>query len=175
MKIFLGLADRIVFACGLLLALQIPQFLDHYTQRYAGYRDALADSMAEYQRNADQHYGGNLQALIVDLRAGNPGIREIGDKVERDRIRLEDMNATLVILRDGSLWAQLRHLAMGADAADVAVARNALQDYTPGLPLTGEALICGALGALLASGLFNGLVWLLGFPFRKRYTTLKYN
>ncbi|HEY0973799.1 MAG TPA: DUF2937 family protein [Solimonas sp.] len=172
MKLVLGLADRILFALGLLLALQIPHFLDHYTQRYAGYRDALADSMAEFQRTADQHYGGNLQALIDDLRAGKPGIEAVGDKLDRDRRQLAEMDANLVILREGGLWARVQHLARNADSSLV---RGAWGDYQPGLPLTTDALICGALGALLATGLFNALVWLIGWPFRTRYTRLKYD
>ena len=173
MKLVLGLADRILFACGLLLALQIPQFLDHYTQRYAGYRDAVADSVAEYQRTADRHYSGRLDNLVADLRtAPAGGVQEIGDKLQRDRDTLMQMDASLLILRGDSLWAKLRYLALDVDRP---LARGALQDFKPGLPLTTDALICGAIGALLLSALFNALVWLVGFPFRKRYTTLKYS
>lgn len=165
MKLAIGLVDRILFACGLLLALQIPQFLDHYTQRYAGYRDALFDSMVEYQRTADAHYNGNFDALVGDLRAAQGGIREIGDKLQRDRTRLAQMDATLQILRGDSLWPKLRHLAWDVDRP---LARGALADFKPGLPLTTDALICGAIGALLASGLFNLLIRLLALPWKRR-------
>ncbi len=165
MKLVLGLTDRLLFACGLLLAMQLPQYLDHYTQRYAGYRDALADSMAEYQRNADQYYGGRLQALIDDLRSGKPGIAEVGHKLERDRQKLAKMDVQLQILRGDSLLPKLQHLLL---AADTELARGALRDYTPGLPLTADALLCGLIGALLAAGLFNGLIAVVMLPFRRR-------
>lgn len=167
MKLLVGLLDRVLFALGLLLALQIPQFLDHYTQRYAGYRDAVADSVAEYQRTADRHYGGNLDGLVTDLReAPGGGVKEIGDKLQRDRDKLAEMDANLLILRGDSLWAKLRHLALDADRS---LARGALEDFKPGLPLTTDALICGAIGALLLSALFNALVWLVTLPWRPRY------
>lgn len=165
MKIALGLVDRILFACGLLLALQIPQFLDHYTQRYAGYRDALAAAVTDYQRIADVHHDGNLDALVAELRAGSGGVRDMGDKLQADRLQLQRMDAALRILREGSLWARLRHLVLDAD---VALARGTLADFKPGLPLTMDALICGAIGALLASGLFNLLILLLTLPLRQR-------
>jgi hypothetical protein len=167
MKLFVGLLDRILFALGLLLALQIPQFLDHYTQRYAGYRDAVADSVADYQRTADAHYDGNLDRLVDDLRAApGGGVQEIGDKLQRDRDKLTEMDANLLVLRGDSLWAKLRYLAVDVDRP---LARGALEDFKPGLPLTTDALICGAIGALLLSGLFNALVWLVALPWRRRY------
>src|SRR3546814_17903577 len=84
----------LLFAAGFALAMQLPQFVDSYTQRYGGYHQALVDGMAEYQRNADAHYGGNIDGLIADLHAAPaPGIQEIGDKLTRDRAREREMQA----------------------------------------------------------------------------------
>ncbi len=165
MKLILGLADRVLFAAALLLFMQIPQFIDHYTQRYAGYHQALVDSLAEHQHNANLHYGGDLRALVDDLRSSErPGIQEIGAKLERDRQREAQMAAGLVILREGSLWAKLRFLSTDLDQP---LAQGTLQDFKPGLPLTMDSLLCGLTGAILLSALFNGLLWLLGAGFRR--------
>ncbi|HEX4896337.1 MAG TPA: DUF2937 family protein [Solimonas sp.] len=166
MNLVLGLIDRLLFAAGLLLFLQLPQFIDQYTQRYAGYHQALADSFAEYQANADRHYGGDLGRLIADLRAApGAGIREIGDKLERDHDTLRRMAAGLEILRHGTLWQKLRYLATDLDRP---LAEGTWQDFEPGLPLSTDALLCGLLGALLASGLFNLLCWPLRRALRPR-------
>lgn len=159
MRLLTGLLDRLLFVAGFIVALQLPQFIDHYTQRYGGYHQALADSMAEYQRNADQHYGGDLDRLIADLRsASSAGIHEIGDKLAAERQREREMRRGLTILEGGTLPEKLWYLARHVDR-DIAIGTWAA--FTPGLPLSLEALLCGLIGAILVSGLFNLLRWLM--------------
>ncbi|MEW6166215.1 MAG: DUF2937 family protein [Pseudomonadota bacterium] len=157
MKLVTGLLDRLLFAAGLVAFLQIPQFIDHYTQRFAGYRQALAASVAEYQRSADLHYGGNLDTMIQDFRTDpKPALRETGDKIHRESRRLDEMTEGLKVLRAGPLHAKLWYLVRDID---VPIARATLEDFRPGLPLTLEALAWGLVGGVLASLLFNLLVW----------------
>ncbi|WP_084197600.1 DUF2937 family protein [Solimonas soli] len=157
MRMLTGLVDRLLFVAGFIAALQLPQFVDHYTQRYGGYHQALADSMAEYQRNADAHYGGDLERLIADLRsAPSAGIHDIGSKLAADRERETAMRAGLAILEHGSLPEKLWYLARHLDRE---IAAGTWAAFTPGLPLTLDALLCGLIGALLVCGLFNLLVW----------------
>lgn len=157
MRMLLAIIDRLLFAAGFALAMQLPQFVDSYTQRYGGYHQALVDSMAEYQRNADAHYGGNIDGLISDLHAAPAaGIQEIGDKLTRDRTREREMQAGLAILEHGTLVQKLWYLSQHADRELV---RATWMAYTPGLPLSFDALLCGLLGAIVLSGLFNLLRW----------------
>src|SRR3546814_12182934 len=86
--------------------------------------------MAEYQRNADAHYGGNIDGLIADLHAAPaPGIQEIGDKLTRDRAREREMQAGLAILEHGTLVQKLWYLGQHADRELV---RATWMAYTPG-------------------------------------------
>ncbi|MFT4047406.1 MAG: DUF2937 family protein [Solimonas sp.] len=166
MNVFLGLIDRLLFVAAFIVALQLPQFVDHYTQRYGGYHQALADSMAEYRRNADEHYGGDLDQLIADLEsAPSAGIHDIGRKLAADRAKETEMRHGLDILEKGSLVDKLWYLSRHLDRE---IALGTWLAFTPGLPLSSEALICGLAGALLVCGLFNLLRWLLGIPFRRR-------
>jgi hypothetical protein len=166
MKIVTGLLDRLLFAAGLILFLQIPQFIDHYTQRYAGYRQALADSVQQYQTSATAHYDGDLRLMIHEFQnADAPAMRDMGRKMERERVRLDEMTAGLAVLRGGSLPAKLAHLAQDID---MPLARATFEDYKPGLPLTLDAAVCGLFGGVFASLLFNLLVWPLRRLFDRR-------
>ncbi len=157
MKIVTGLLDRLLFAAGLVLFLQIPQFIDHYTQRYAGYRQAVADSVQQYQTSADTHYEGDLRLMIHEFQnAETPAMRDVGRKMDRERLKLDEMTAGLAVLRTGSLPAKLAHLATDID---MPLARATFEDYKPGLPLTLDAAICGLVGGIFASLLFNLLLW----------------
>lgn len=157
MRVLLGFIDRLLFAAGFALAMQLPQFVDSYTQRYGGYHQALVDGMAEYQRNADEHYSGDLDKLIADLHAAPaPGIHDIGDKLERDRAKELDMRQGLAILEHDTLAQRLWYLA---GHLDTELARATWMAFTPGLPLSIDALLCGLIGAVIFSGLFNLLRW----------------
>src|SRR3546814_4940030 len=96
----------LLFAAGFALAMQLLQFVDSYTQRYGGYHQALGDGMAEYQRNADAHYGGNIDGLIADLHAAPaPGIQETGDQLTRDRPRQREIERKRTRLNPSHLSA----------------------------------------------------------------------
>lgn len=167
MRLLLGFIDRLLFAAAFALAMQLPQFVDGYTQRYGGYHQALVDGMAEYQRNADEHYGGDLDKLIADLHAASaPGIHDIGDKLEHDRARELAMREGLAVLEHGTLAQRLWYLA---GHLDIEIARATWMGFTPGLPLSVDALLCGLIGAVLISGLFNLLRWPFGAGRRRRH------
>ncbi|TJY61075.1 DUF2937 family protein [Sinimarinibacterium sp. CAU 1509] len=158
MNLITGLLDRLLFTAGLLVFLQIPQFVDHYTQRYAGYHQAVADSVAEYQLSADAHYDGDLGLMIHDFNSDDKAaMRDMGGKMERDRDRLQRMTAGLTVLRGSSLIDKL--VFLGEDL-DRDIARATLEDFTPGLPLSSDALICGLIGGITVSGLLNILLWI---------------
>ncbi len=166
MKIVTGLADRLLFAAGLLLFLQIPQFIDHYTQRYAGYRQALADSVQQYQDSANAHYDGDLRLMIHEFETAQaPAMRDMGRKMDGDRVRLDEMTSGLATLRAGSLPARVAQLARDYDSP---LLRATFDDYKPGLPFTIDAAVCGLVGGILASALFNLLVWPLRRLFDRR-------
>lgn len=173
MKLVTGILDRLLFALGLLLFLQLPSFVDHYHQRIGGYRQAVADSVAEYQRSADAHYAGNLDRLVSDfLTDSNPAQRDMGNKMRRDRERLVELDAALVVLSGDSLIDKLIYLSRNLDPE---MARATAEAYTPGLPLSLDAALCGLLGGLLASGLFNLLMWPLRWAIGPRYVKLPGN
>src|SRR3546814_8727111 len=72
-----------------------------------------------------------------------PGIQEIGDKLTRDRAREREMQAGLAILEHGTLVQKLWYLGQHADRELV---RATWMAYTPGLPLSFDALLCGLFG-----------------------------
>lgn len=166
MNLMTGLLDRLLFAAGLIVFLQIPQFIDHYTQRFGGYHQAVADSVATYQRSADRHYRGDLGLMIARFKAdAKPALREVGEKMDTERTKLESMTRGLSILQHGNLLDKLAYLA---GDLDMSIARATFDAYRPGLPLTTDAMICGLFGGMLASALFSLLLWPLQRLFDRR-------
>lgn len=157
MSLVTGLLDRLLFAAALILFMQIPQFVDHYTQRFGGYRQAVAASVADYERSADLHYEGNLALMIHEFKADErPAVRDLGNKMERERHLLDEMTDGLAILEQAPLIDKLWYLAR---RIDMPIARATFDAFTPGLPLNLDALVCGLTGSVLVSALFNLLLW----------------
>ncbi len=164
MNFISGVLDRLLFACGLVLFLQLPQFIDHYTQHLGGYRQAVADTVADYQRSADTHYAGDLNRLVADFRDDDtPAQRDMGEKMQRDRDRLVELDTAIAVLSGESLINKLIYLARNLD---LPMAQATAEAFTPGVPLNLQAGLCGLIGGLLMSGLFNLLIWPVRRAFR---------
>ncbi len=56
MFILKGLVDRVLFAVRVLLFMQVPHFVDQYTQSLSGYYQAQANYLDQYQQIAKKQY-----------------------------------------------------------------------------------------------------------------------
>jgi hypothetical protein len=163
MNIIAGLFDRLLFAVGFIVLMQLPNFVDHYTQRMGGFHAAMRTQLNEYQLLADRNYRGELDALISDFRASSqPAVARTGEQIDTLRHREAELGEGLVVLEGGVF---LRKLAYLAGNLDLELAEGTARNFKPGLPLTAEAAVCGLLGGILFSLLFNGLLW---WPRRRR-------
>ncbi|MFA5938576.1 MAG: DUF2937 family protein [Sinimarinibacterium sp.] len=106
--------------------------------------------------------------MTQDFRTDDkPAMREMGDRIFSDRRHLKEMNLGLPILQYGHLGQKLWFLARHIEPP---IAYGVLEAFHPGLPLTLEALLCGLIGGLLATALFNLLLWPLRAALDQRPT-----
>ena len=159
MKIILGLFDRLLFTLGVLLFLQLPQFLDQYTQRAGGYYDAERAHLAQYQSMADASFAGDLQGLIASFKTNpNAAIAQTGKNIEAIKSNVIELERGIRILESTDLIRKLVYLLSGH--IDLDLAEGTLRAFQPGIPLTTDAILCGAAGGLVFTSLFNGMLWL---------------
>lgn len=153
MGILKGLLDRIVFAFGLILFMQVPQFVDQYEHRLGGYFQAQVDYLQQYQKIADEQFQGSLLALIKDFNSSNKqSVKQTGINIREAQIQSEQLNIDLQVLANKSFIEKLIHLST---TLKVDIARATIQSLNPALPLSVEAFICGLLGAIVVSLLCN--------------------
>ncbi|MCF8230688.1 MAG: DUF2937 family protein [Bacteroidales bacterium] len=170
MKIFYRFIDRLVFAAGVLLFLQLPNFMDQYTQRLGGFYDSEKQHMERYREIAERHFEGDMQKLLDAFEKSNvEAMEETGKELERTAGRLEELKEGVEIMENASFLRQIGYLVIHIDFD---IARGTLKSYTPGMPLTREGLISGLIGGVLLSLLFNGLVAAGRIPFRKKQKKL---
>jgi len=158
MKIIRGLADRILFAAGVLIFLQLPHFVDQYSQRVGGYRQAVAQHLRAYQGIADDQFGGDMDALISAFESSdNPAVIQTAENIEKTRHDLTRLESALTILEGNQFFRKLLYLVT---AMNIDIAKETLKTFKPGIPFSIEAAACGLAGGMLFSGIFIFLVWL---------------
>lgn len=159
-----NLSDRILFAVGLLLFMQAPQFVDQYTQRLGGYLQGQQEHLARYQNIADQQLAGDLASLIGDFNASEKSsVREVGNNVSQLIQQIDASTLDLQILEQGRFVSKVVHLALNMN---LDIAGETLRIFTPGIPISLEGIICGLSGGILLSALFHLLMRLCSSQMR---------
>jgi len=154
MKIINGLLQRLLFTLGFILFMQLPQFIDHYTQHLAGYYNAQQDQLKQYKAIAKLNYDGHLNTLIANFKLNpNPEIQQVGKQIAALKASVKSLRKGVDTLSTGDYPTQLYFLAKNID---LSLAQNTLQILKPGIPLSQSALITGLIG-----GLVINLIWLI--------------
>ncbi len=159
MNIIKGLLDRIIFAIGVLLFMQVPHFIDQYEQRLGGYYQAQVKNLAQYQQIANQQHQGNLSALIDEFESSSKrSVQQTGNHVLEMSEQTEQLKNDVMVLANDSFVIKFSHVVT---TLKVDIARAVIQTYNPAFPLSVEGLVSGLLGGVVLSLLFNAL---FGFP-----------
>lgn len=157
MKIFTRFLDKLFFAAGVLLFLQLPNFVDHYTQRFGGYYDAKVEQLGAYQNIADKHFDGDLEKMAQNFSEedNNDAIKETGAEMQKQAKEVDRLSEGKAILENGSLLRKVFYILF---KPNMKVLSGTFNNYVPGTPFTTEALFSGLAGGLIFTGLFNLLM-----------------
>ena len=160
------LLDRIFALVGAVLLAQFPQYFGQYLQRLGGHLEELRLQVAEYEKAAAA-LGLSLTAYIEEhLQARSEVFLSTGQVIVKLIDRLERMEAAFAALRDASLFN--RWWVFTAQA-DWTIAKQTWNDFTAGVPTTGEGLLYAGAGLLLGWGLFLLLKSLTAVLFQRLF------
>ena len=142
-----ALLDRTITLAGGLVLCQYPQFKVLYMQRLGGHVDELSRIVKAYTAAASS-LGMSLQQFIgKHLSSGAAEFRESGRIMAENVNRFQDLSSGLTAIKEAhphlSILAFFRH-------CDLAIARETLKTFTPGIPLNTEALAYGMAGMVAA-------------------------
>lgn len=151
-----------LFACGLLLGVQAPGFIDDYSKRVEAHRLESQQSLKGFRETAQRFFQGDLDALVAHYRAStDPVMQSDARSVEHLVQRAALLDAEWRAMQ-GAWYAQAWHLATGADDA---LLDETLSAYRYQVLLTPAAITWGVCSALLLAWLVELLVALLGVVF----------
>ncbi len=150
-----NLLDKIFFAVGVIIFLQIPHFINQYAQRMGGFIDSQKEQIAEYQAIANRHFDGNLNAYINRLKTNSdPAIIASADQIEHSLSNSQKMSAELLVYQQEPLWYQMPYFF---GHMRVNLAKGTFYQFQPGLPINLWAWGYGLIGGLLFSLLFSSI------------------
>ena len=148
-----GLLQRLLFTIGVMLFMQLPQFIDHYSQQLSGYYLAQQNQLQQFQLIADTNFNGQLDTLIADFKSSlAPAVQDVGKQVLTLQQSLPKLATDLAILTEGSYINKLTYFVTRIDSK---LAENTLSLFTPGIPLSQAAIVTGLIG-----GITLNLFWL---------------
>ncbi|MDZ7777948.1 MAG: DUF2937 family protein [Bacteroidales bacterium] len=172
MKILLRFLDRIFFAAGVILFLQLPNFIDQYTQRYGGYYEAQQEQLENYGDIAAKYFDGDINRMVDSFKeeGNNPAIKETGRQLEETLNRIEELREGRQVLEEGTLLRKIGYIVLHPNWRLLSGTWSA---YKPGMPFTMDALLSGIAGGLLFGALFSLLrkAGFLLFSPQKRHRT----
>ena len=148
------LLDKIFFAAGVIVFLQIPHFIDQYTQRIGGYAESKIQQLHEYQVIAQNNYDGNLNLLIESFKQSkDSAVQQTGDNISTTQQDVYVLNKEIQLLEAEGLFKKVVFLGSNLRYN---IAKGTLGTFQPGVPLNLWALVYGLFGGILFSLLFNG-------------------
>ena len=104
-----------IFACGLLLGIQVPNFVDQYERRIDAHYLEVSANISGFQSTADLLFSGDMEALIAYYADSNDlvfesdaqSIRSIVDRYDRISNEREALS--------GNIFAASMHVILNAD------------------------------------------------------------
>ena len=146
---------RLALVVGLLLGLamtQVPEFVEQYRQRLGGAIDELAAVVARFDSDSAQTgltENGGIDRLLANQ---DRFVRERGEQMRDDVVRLETLRTTQAEFRGDGPVARLVTFVMRYDSR---VARGAYGDFEPAVPASPEGFVLGLIGFVFGSGIVH--------------------
>lgn len=157
MKLFKDYFRLIIFATGILIGVQVPNFIDQYTKRISAHFLEAKTNFSGYQKTADKHFGGSVEALLNHYASSDDSVfKDDARNVKYIYTRMKDLSVELKAL-DTPLFKRIFHVMFYSNNE---VLKETFVEYSATVPLNHEAIICGLVLGLFLSLTFDFLLFL---------------
>lgn len=145
-----------------IIGVQIPNFINQYTQRISAHLSEAQDNFRGFQKTADHFFNGDVSLLIEKHNTSQDSVfQDEAKTIQRIFDRIESYKIELVKLNVG-LLGQIGHILL---ESNIEILDETYDEYIPTIPLTSEAIICGVFFGFIGVGIIELLFFLV---FKKR-------
>jgi hypothetical protein len=146
-----------LFGLGLLVGVQVPGFINDYSQRLDAHRSEALHSLEGFRATAQKFFKGDLDALVAHYRVSDDQVmrsdaQSVANLVQRDKMLTAEWWAM-----QGPWYQQVVHLVTGADQT---LLKETYDGYRYQVLLAPEAIAWGLSCALLLAWLVELLLLL---------------
>ena len=145
---------------GAILAAQLPELVQQYTQRLGGAIDEVAAIVARFDADALSNNLTRDQAMAALSASNDDLVRRRGEDAAINVDRLENLEASRQELDTADPFGRLASFFSTADGDLLAAT---IEDFRPAVPTTPEGLICAVLGFLFGWCIIRLPAW----PYRR--------
>ena len=145
--------DKLFFGITLVLALQVPQLVDHYQQFLAGMHESSQWQIDGYQATATKYDYPSIDAMIEHhLQNTVPSVRDDALQKQETLARHKVLSEGLSTFQNGNLFQKLTFILSpsGWQYLD-----NTLENFSFGLPITTEGILFGVVFGLILNLLIS--------------------
>lgn len=148
-------------------ASQFPEYSQQYLQRLSGAVDELRIVVEQFDASAEG--AGLSREEALDQMTGTEFLNSRQSDMRRTFSRYERLSGDLVALENAGTWGRV---AQAYRMVDSEVARAALEDFKPAVPVTAEGAAYAGGGAAAGwftwAGIWASLAWLGRSLFRRK-------
>lgn len=153
LSLFGSLLDRLTLIAAVLLAGAFPSFATQYEQQVEASLNQAVEDLEPFQRIADRHHDGSLDALVQRHRSSNdPVFFEEGDAIESLVSRIDVLRESRGALT-GGLFSDAQHMLR---ARHPDILSSTLKVFRPGFEYSTNALVFALVAGVV--------VWLVLVP-----------
>jgi hypothetical protein len=142
---------------------QFPEYAQQYEQRLGGAVDELRIIVEDFDRGAAAFGLDREQALLRYAVSPDEFLQDRGLSMRLTIGRYERLRADLARLQSAGAAERVKLLPRYLDSD---VGARALENFEPGVPATGEAVVWGIVGTTLGYLLLYPFLGFLTLPFR---------
>lgn len=166
----------VLFALGLMVAVQVPGFIKDYAQRVDAHRIEATQALQGFKDTSGQFFKGDLNALVAHYRgSADPVFQRDADNIERLMRRAQLFENEWLALQ-GTWYQRALHMVT---APNHELLQETYENYRYQVVLEPEAigwaLAGGLLLAWIAEVLMASVAALVGFGDNRRATRRHWN
>jgi len=156
---------RIVFAIGILIGVQLPNFIDQYSQRLNAHYLEAVENLSGYQKIAEMYHDDRIENLIKKHESSeDPTFKMEAEPIKEMFSRVNRFDTEIGAL-DTNLFSQTVYLLFKGDRE---LMKETYAGYSATIPLSKNAIISGVVTGICASALLDALLFLVTLVFRTR-------